>query len=110
MHEHVPELLQVLKHLCAASPISPRVRLVVQRGFGGSDHRCIYDPVLTRDASREAGHRRSTKIVWNLSRGQPKSTMPVQRESVMRSDVAQDLSGASGRKRRIRDQQLDVIL
>ena len=38
----------------------------VQRCFGGPDHRRIYDPVLAGDTPREAGHRGSAKIVWNV--------------------------------------------
>src|SRR5215216_37495 len=105
VHEHMPELLQMLKHLRAVAPISARVWVAGQRCFGGSDHRRIYDAVLAGDAPREAGHRRSTKIVWNVAHRQPKSTMPLQREFASRSELAQDLSGACGRKRRVRDQQ-----
>jgi hypothetical protein len=110
VHEHMPELLQVLEHLGAASPISPRVRVVVERCLSGSNHRRIYVPILAGDPPSEAGHRRSTKIVWNLCHGQLKSAMPTQRESVSRSDLTQGVSGACGRKRRVRDQQLDVRL
>ena len=109
VHEHMPELLQVLKHFCAASPISPRVWVVVQRCFGGPDHRRIYDPVLTGDAPRQAGDRRSTKIAWNVSGRQLKPTVPTQRESVPRRNLAQDLSGTCGGKGRVCDQKLDVL-
>jgi hypothetical protein len=74
--EHMPELLQVLQHFFATSPVAPRLRMMMQCCFGSSDHSRIDHPVLTGDAPREAGHRRSTKIVRNVYSGQPEPAVP----------------------------------
>jgi hypothetical protein len=63
VHQYMPELLQVLEHFRMASPLSPYVWVLVQRCFGGSDHRGIYHSILVRDAPCKPWHGGSTKII-----------------------------------------------
>ena len=66
VHEHMPELLQVLKYFFAASTIAPYLGTMMQRCFGGSDNCSIYHSIPAGNASREARHRWSSEIVGHL--------------------------------------------
>jgi hypothetical protein len=41
VHQYMPELLQVLERLCMATPVQPRVWLLMQRRFSDADDRGI---------------------------------------------------------------------
>ena len=108
VHKHMPELLQVLECFRLATPIPPGFRLPVQRCFGSSNCRGIQRPIVTHDPLREKRHHRSAKIVRNFADGEPKSTVPSQRDLVSQRQFTQDFSGSRRRKRRIRNQQFDI--
>jgi hypothetical protein len=78
VHQHMPQLLQMLQRLRRATPVLPRVWLCVQRRCGASDHGGIQDSITTSNALRKTWHRRSAKIVGHITDRQSNATMPAQ--------------------------------
>src|SRR5688572_21362955 len=106
----MPKLLQVLESVEMAATIHPRLWLCVQRRLRASYHRGIQHAVVARDSLGETRHLGSTKVVGNVAHRQLESTVPAQRNLVVRRKLAQRGAGRCCRKRRVDDQELDVAV
>ena len=101
VHKDVPELLQMLEHLVASSPVRPGFRVSVQRCLGGSDRRRVYHSV-TSDSSGDSRDRWSPKLGRQVPGGQAKPAVPGERYSVPSAEFLQTTAGCGALERRRR--------
>ena len=109
VYDHMPELFQVLKYLLAGSPISPELRLRIQRGFGRADHGRVQELVF-RNSLCELRHYWASKIVRDRMCGKLKPAMALNRDLVSMRDLIQYLSRGCSVERRVYDKALDIEL
>ena len=67
MHQHVPELFQVLKHVRSAAPVTPCLGIPFKRSLGGSNDRDVHDSVGAGDA--QATPASGSPIEMNIPHG-----------------------------------------
>ena len=108
MYNHMPELFQVLKRLLAGSPVSPEIRLGIQRSFGCADHGCVNEPV-SYNSMRKLRHRGTAKIVWDRMYGKLKSAMILNWYLIFAGDFVQYCSGGCSFKCGVYDKALDIL-
>ena len=109
MHQHVPELFQVLKHVRSAAPVTPCLGIPFERSLGGSNDRGVQDSVGAGDAPRKSRHSRSTKVIGDFFDSKSKSTVPPEREPVALRDLPQGGSGVRPSERGVSRQQLHIL-
>src|SRR5262245_9300474 len=106
MHQHMPELLQVLKDFVWSAVIAPVIWAPAERCFGRTDHRSVQHSVAISDSGCKAGHAGTTKIAWNILDVQSKAAVPSERDGILRRQIVKHRTSCGGRKRWINYQQL----
>jgi len=109
VHDHMPELFQVLECLLVGSPVSPELGLRIKGSLGRADHGGVQEPVF-RNSPCELRHCGASKIIGNRIYGKLKPAMALDRDLVSARDLIQYLSRGCFVENRIYDKTFDIAL
>src|SRR5689334_9422119 len=100
VHEHVPELFQLLERFVVRRPIRPALWLVSERRLGSADH-CRVDEPVRGDALCEPRHGRTSEFLGHVARPKTKPAVPLERKRITSADLLETVTGRRADKRRI---------